>query len=99
LLEIVDACTIGVVLDERSAAAFDHPGASCCRESVEETHRSRSRTPPSSSASSTHVAVAVVIFTATQVSSARAHRDDDHEPLDLDLTIVYRFGILIRSDE
>jgi hypothetical protein len=64
LLEIVDTCTAGVVLDERSAAAFDHPGASCYRESVEEKHRSRSRTPPSSSASSTHVAVAVVVFAA-----------------------------------
>jgi hypothetical protein len=33
------------------------------------------------------------------VSSAPPRRDDDHEPLDLDLTIAYRFGILIRSDE
>jgi hypothetical protein len=40
LLEIVDTCTAGVVLDERSAAAFDHPRASCCRESEEEEHRS-----------------------------------------------------------
>jgi hypothetical protein len=33
------------------------------------------------------------------VSSRRAEVDDEPEPLDLDLTIAYRFGILIRSDE
>jgi hypothetical protein len=76
LLEIIDACTAGVVLDERSAAAFDHPGASCCRESMEEKQRRRSRTPPSSSASSTHIAVAVVVFTATPVSCPRLHEHD-----------------------
>jgi hypothetical protein len=64
LLEIVDTCAAGVVLDERSAAAFDHPGASCCRESVEEKQRRRSRMSPSRSSSPTHVAVAAVVFTA-----------------------------------
>jgi hypothetical protein len=76
LLEIVDACTAGVVLDERSTAAFDHPGASCCRESVEEKQRRRSRTPPSSSASSMHIAVAIVVFTATPVSYPHLHEHD-----------------------
>jgi hypothetical protein len=64
LLEIVDACTAGAVLDERSAAAFDHLEASRRWESEEEQHRSRSRTPPSSSTSSTHVSIAVVVFAA-----------------------------------
>jgi hypothetical protein len=64
LLWFVNACTAGEVLDERSAAAFDHLEASRRWESEEEHRRSRSRTPPSSSSSPTHVAVAVVVFTA-----------------------------------
>jgi hypothetical protein len=64
LLEIIDTCTTGVVLDERSTAAFDHLEASRRWESEEEHRRSRSCTPPSSSASSTHVFITVVVFAA-----------------------------------
>jgi hypothetical protein len=93
-LWFVEARHAGEVLDARSAAAFDHPGASRRRESEEESRRSRSRTSPSSPTSSTHVAVAVVVFTATPVSFPRLHEHDAREPLDLDLTIAYRFGIV-----
>jgi hypothetical protein len=39
LLWFAVASLAGVVLDTRSAAAFDYLEASCCRESEEEEHR------------------------------------------------------------
>jgi hypothetical protein len=93
-LWFVDTCNAGEVLDERSAAAFNHLGASRRWESVEETHRSRFRTSPMSSASSTSLPRHRTFFTAAQVSPARAEVDDEPEPFDLDLTIAYRFGLV-----
>jgi hypothetical protein len=52
-----------------------------------------------SSASFTSLPRRRTFFTATQVSSARAEVDDEPEPFDLDPTLAYRFGILIRSDQ
>jgi hypothetical protein len=63
-LWFVDACNAGEVLDAKSAAVFDHPGASRRWESEEESRRSRFCPSPSSSSSSTHAAIAVVVFTA-----------------------------------
>jgi hypothetical protein len=67
-LWFIDTSNAGEVLDKRSAAAFDHLGASRRWESVEETYRSRSRTSPTSSASSTPLPRHRTFFTATQVS-------------------------------
>jgi hypothetical protein len=93
-LWFVDTCNAGEVLDERSAAAFDHLGASRRWESVEETYRSRSRTSPTSSASSTPLPRRRTFFTATQVSPSRVEDDDDCAPLDRDPTLAYRFGFV-----
>jgi hypothetical protein len=75
-LWFVDACNAGEVLDARSAAAFDHLGASRRWESEEESRRSRFRTSPSSSASSTSLPRRRTLFTATPVSSAQTEEDD-----------------------
>jgi hypothetical protein len=75
-----DTCNAGEVLDERSAAAFNHLGASRRWESVEETYRSRSRTPPTN------------ILHCNAGEPRRAEEDDEPEPFDLDLTLAYRFG-------